>query len=140
VRTLEKVGSARSSNKAKRVESDLAAISADPHSVSSSYRSPRDATAFSSSGREQSLGGVRAWTSSRHEPRQRGEGQRASSATSSFEVEVEALVNGFLVCVGVGGGRGQGRDDATELREGRRAGFRGKGDTEVFSVKPTMMQ
>jgi hypothetical protein len=58
VRTLEKVGSVRSSNKAKRVESDLAAISTDPHWVSSSYRNPRDATAFSSSGREQSLGGA----------------------------------------------------------------------------------
>jgi hypothetical protein len=55
-------------------------------------------------------------------------------------VEVAALVNSFLVCVGVGGGRGQGRDDVTELKEGRRAGFWGKGDAEVFYVKPTMMQ
>jgi hypothetical protein len=46
-------------------------------------------------------------------------------------VEVVALVNGFLVCVGVGGGRGQGMDDATELREGRGAGFRGKGGDPV---------
>ena len=53
---MEKVGSARSSNKAKRVEPDLAAVSADPRSMSSSYRSPRDDAAFSSSGREQSLG------------------------------------------------------------------------------------
>jgi hypothetical protein len=57
--TLEKVGSARSSNKTKRVEPDLSAVSADPRSVSSSYRSPRDVAAFSSSGREQSLGGER---------------------------------------------------------------------------------
>jgi hypothetical protein len=71
------------------------------------------------------LWGGGAWTSSRREPRQRGERQRASSATRD-SVEVAALVNSFLVCVGVGG-RGQGRDDATELREGRGAGFRGKG-------------
>jgi hypothetical protein len=37
------------------------------------------------------------------------------------------LVNDFLVCVGVGGGRRQGRDDMAELREVREAGFRGKG-------------
>ena len=55
---MEKVGSARSSNKAKRVEPDLAAVSGDPRSMSSSYRSPRDDAAFSSSGREQSLGGA----------------------------------------------------------------------------------
>jgi hypothetical protein len=41
-------------------------------------------------------------------------------------VEVAALVNSFLVCFGVGG-RGQGRDDATELREGRGGGFGGEG-------------
>jgi hypothetical protein len=57
--TLEKVESARSSNKAKRVETDLAVVSAEARSVSSSYRSPRDAAAFSSSGREQSLGSER---------------------------------------------------------------------------------
>jgi hypothetical protein len=49
-------------------------------------------------------------------------------------VEVAALVNGFLVCVEVGGGRGQGRDDATELREGRGAGFRGKGGDPATTV------
>jgi hypothetical protein len=59
VRTLEKVESAWSSNKAKRVEPDLVAVSAEARSVSSSCHSPRDAAAFSSSWREQSLGGER---------------------------------------------------------------------------------